>query len=334
MTFSCNQITPTTGTGAIFAFKNAMVTASWIMVCSSDGDEPNLGDVLATSGSGTGGLGNEGAWFVLREPVGNREYCFQRSNVDDFWRIKYSVSGGFDYSTGMGNLAPTASDEIVRLGSGSYETPSFSKLFPNNGTYRWQWSISTTSPYGFYAFGFAKGGGTPTSVIIHDALQSNTYIPEDIDPFCQLIGYHTSYILDGAYMSCDNAEAWNPESPTVYAVTGWTKKGLTGAKYGYITCGRYLGKSYPLTPGEDTYTFGPESYHLQEIPMPIVYGRIILMGNSGPKGWSNSMRWRSGITNRETGDTLKVVKSDGTILYFINAKHVWIPWDGTKRTLK
>jgi hypothetical protein len=328
--YSCNQITPDTGAEAMFRFKEAMKANNWTVPLSSDGSTFSSGsDQITTGSSGAGGLANEKAWFVLREPSGTREFSIQRGTSNTEWRIKYSVTGSYTGSCDATTSSYTA-DEIVRLGSGTDEAPVFAQLYGTDGGYRFQWGIRTSSPYCFHSFCYPIGGGTVDSVFLHDILQSGSYHPLDVDPSCQLIGYHASYMLDGAYMGVYADPTWVPGSSYTYGVTCWYKKGISGEDYGYVQNCKYVGNGnsgQTLAPTDDgNFVMGLEPY--TEVPLPIFFARYSYSywTPGGPKGWSTLMKWRTVITSRANGDVLETTLPDNTKEYYICAKHVWLPW--------
>ena len=103
--------------GMLFAFKTTAKAGGWTVTRSGDGASLSslTGDILtnqADTGAVEGSLYNTDAWFVLQDPDGNREYCFQCRGfgVGPYsWRVIYSRAAGF---TGGGDAArATATDE-------------------------------------------------------------------------------------------------------------------------------------------------------------------------------------------------------------------------------
>ncbi len=325
--YSCNQITPDNGADAMFQFKQALKAVGWTVPKSSDGTTAVAADIIATGSSGITGLANNNAWFVIKEPGGNRSYCVQRGTDNTVWRIKYGVDSPF---TGSYTAAatPLGGDEVIRLGAGDDASPTFGTLFPTDASYRFQWGIHNTAPYSFHNFSFAIGGGAATQVFVHDAIQPGTYHVQDVDPFCQLIGYDAANMLKGAYMGVATSTAWNPAAPTVTGPTGWFKKGLTGSAYYYYYYSMYFSVQggYEAPPSSDGYSPGPEPYTNTEIPAPIW---VVINGaytGRGQKGWSQLMKWVTSYTSRVTGDVLQAVQPDATTVYYILANQVWLPW--------
>ncbi len=71
MAFIFSKTYPSTGSAAIFAFKELLVDAGWTVLPSSDGTTYNAsGDQITTGSSGAGGMANNSAWFRIESPAG------------------------------------------------------------------------------------------------------------------------------------------------------------------------------------------------------------------------------------------------------------------------
>lgn len=105
----------TTGPQSIFALLQWLTsthggTKFWTVTRSGDGTTGGAGNYITHSGSGAGGLDNSNAWFVLRDPDGNREILFQRtSSGHTYWNLFYSK--GCLFTGGTGSSRATATDE-------------------------------------------------------------------------------------------------------------------------------------------------------------------------------------------------------------------------------
>src|SRR5271165_3818172 len=120
------NINPSNVTDAIFRWKQIMVSHGWSIPQSSDASTYNTGDVITSSNSGPGGLANERAWFVIKQPGSSRSLCLQRGFGDIYWRIKYSVGG---FVSGLpSNLrvpAGNANDDNIVFGNRTDPTPGY-----------------------------------------------------------------------------------------------------------------------------------------------------------------------------------------------------------------
>jgi len=109
------------GAAAIWNLVDLLVNGGggWSIVAASDGSSASLGAVTGP-GTGTGGLNNQGAYIVIREPSGGsgRRYFFQRGADDATWWVRYmrsgaQVTGGT--ATAMPAPTPDATGTIENL---------------------------------------------------------------------------------------------------------------------------------------------------------------------------------------------------------------------------
>src|SRR3990172_4448991 len=165
MSFIFNHSTPTTGAVAVYELKELLVDAGWTVKSSGDGigAYSSSGDVI-TSGLDvvSGGLGNEYAWFRIKEPTGTgahkREFTFQRGggvyDANGYWRIKYSHEDTFTGAPIGGgssdtDTTPSATDEAIIVGNGDDATPIAIVIFPADGCYRWNIGADNAANYGW-----------------------------------------------------------------------------------------------------------------------------------------------------------------------------------------
>lgn len=100
-------------------------------------------------------LQNGSAWGMITLASGH-QWCFQRhpSNMTS-WRITMSPTATL--SAGTGSQAPSSNDRVVISGGGTEESPVFSALL-DAASYRAQYYVGNTAPYGFYAMTYPIGG--------------------------------------------------------------------------------------------------------------------------------------------------------------------------------
>ena len=328
-TSSCNLTMVTTSNivDVMYYFKRVLVQAGWTVTKSGDGTVGGYsatGDVFSSTpatgyGSGSTGLNNSSAWYVLRAPGSvagaTRQLCVQRNSAGAYaFSIDYSYSTGFVTGSPAYNVKPTASDSQAICPASD---------FVNAGvTYRFSIGADNAAPYGFYMFMFPLGGGSPTCGLVMDPLASGTYDSADVDP----------YIF---YMPSAGTGAV-PPSPFLYAgltsetlLTGPTclyKKGLTG-------------ETFITTPGlcysSDTAVSIPSlmlvnPYSSKDETYPIMYARGSALAQPGFKGVGSMMKW-IGQSGRSTGDTLSVA-STGAKDYIV-VGNITLPWNGSTPTV-
>lgn len=190
------NVIPASFVDTFLQWKNFMKDPSngpgWV-VYSSDGQSGTSNfsiDNVSTSGSGSSGLNNSLAWFVLKpqSPL-TRSFCFQRSQNDPKqWRVKYSF-GGFNMSTATYNKTPspnTNEDEILLLGGGTDASPTFSDIFSEFYEKKYVFHAcadNSSSSFYFFAYPVSKLSYDNSSVklmMIHDSLLDG-YASEDTD---------------------------------------------------------------------------------------------------------------------------------------------------------
>jgi hypothetical protein len=217
----CNTIG--TGAAAIYKLKEVKKAAGWPIVCSSDGLTYNAsGDQITHAAGGAGGMANNYAWFVAREPGGRREWCYQRGTGNTVWRIKYSAFVRFIGGTPGILRVPNAADEQVLCGSGSDAAPAGAIVFGTDSSYRVHITAESVPINGCYHFQLwctnTPAGTVSAATIFQEPVGSGE--STDVDP-CIVQG-------DGS-TSPSNCRAWfgyGTVSPAWLTVTAHT---LTGA---------------------------------------------------------------------------------------------------------
>ena len=114
-----------------FNFKSRMKAAGWTVPSSSDGITYNAtGDQITVNAtSGAGGM-STACWFTLVHPTldGYQRYINIQINSTGQARVKLSWTG---FSTGTPGIVrvPAAADEVVLLGSGTDDSPTYATFF-------------------------------------------------------------------------------------------------------------------------------------------------------------------------------------------------------------
>lgn len=190
---------PTSAANSIFILKQTLKSAGWTVPCSSNGTTYNsTGDEIST----TADLETSSAWFVIEDPAGQRQFCFQRGATDLLWRILVSDSSKFTGGSPSATRVPDASDQGVLFGSGTNASPTFAVYFVDVATTPYHCHVITydepyenTDVYGFYFFTSDKSTGLCRTMFFVDALKDS----HPLDP--------CPYVILNAYLTVRPAEA-------------------------------------------------------------------------------------------------------------------------------
>lgn len=193
------NVMPASFVDTLFQWKNFMKSTpsgpGWSVFASSDGQPSTSSfsvDNVTSNGSGTGGLNNSLAWFILKPPSpATKQFCFQRSSANqNEWRVKYSFDG-FDINTATYNKTPqpiTSGDEAILYGSGTDAAPVFADLFAGLPDTKYIFNAAAdNSSHAFYFFAYpisklSENNATAKLMMIHDPLKSGSYASQDTDP--------------------------------------------------------------------------------------------------------------------------------------------------------
>jgi len=310
----------------MYYFKRTLVQAGWTVIKSGDGTVggySSSGDIFSSTpatgyGSGTTGLNNGSAWYVLRAPGSvagaTRQLCVQRNATLSYaFSIDYSYSAGF-VTGGAYATKPTASDSLAIL-------PASCFLYSAT-TYRFSIGADNASPYGFYMFMFPINGGSPVCGLVMDPLTSGTYDSADVDPYI----FYMPSAGTGAVPPSPFLTAGLTSEALLTGPTSLYKKGLAG-------------ETFITTPGlsysSDTATSIPSlmlvnPYSSKDETYPIMYARGSALAQPGFKGVGSMMKW-IGQSGRSTGDTLSVA-STGAKDYIV-VGNIALPWNGSTPTV-
>jgi hypothetical protein len=316
--FTVNQL-PATGADAIFRLKAALKAAGWTVLRSSDGTTYNASrDQISQAGSGAGGMANNLAWFVIRQPAGTvapfaglRQLCIQRGNTfNTQWRVKYSFSAGFSGGSPGATQTPGATDEQIVAGTGTDASPSFAAFFAADGGYNLQIAVGNVEPFGFWAVAYPTGGGNPNGALMMDPMQPG-FPSQDDDPY--VLFFCSSVPFTGG----NGMNYLNYGTPP----KGFLKHGMSGEAFVGIA-GAYLAQT-----SSGTLVFpdgaGSNPHNGKDDLMPAVYARS--NGQTVPigfKGLSTFVHFRS--VARATGDTMSAPAAKDHIVI----GQVVFDWDG------
>lgn len=167
------NVIPATGAAAVYQLKSTLIAAGWTCVGSGDGTTYSAaGDVIVSAAA----LAVTRAWFILRDPGGRREICFQRGTTNLLWRIKISEEARFTGGSPNATTVRSATDEHVIFGSGTDASPTGVALFGTDGAYRFNCMAEnavygSTNVYTWYCFATSTVSPYPTQMaMFQDAL--------------------------------------------------------------------------------------------------------------------------------------------------------------------
>jgi hypothetical protein len=311
-----NEIT--NGSEAIFKLKTVLKSAGWTVPESSDGTTYNAsGDQISHASSGAGGMENNYAWFVIRDPGSSHEWCFQRGTTNLVWRVKMSSLDKFSGGSPDNNTVSSATDEQIMFGGGTDASPTFSTLFFTDNAYRFHviaqdTAVGTEAPiYGFCAFSTKVGTGIPTTFIFQEPMALDTF-PElssgtraspvlgDPDPAI----YGCSYSSSGVnFLAAGNAGtySWNSSNTSGNTPKAWRKMNYDGEAFlGFASANFYCGNytSGKVAPGSVSIGAGSDPCSGQEIMLPLIIGRTVRGTTyTGLKGFCENMKLRTVYKN-------------------------------------
>jgi hypothetical protein len=202
---SCNNA-EITGTANNFGHVRLMYTlktikkqAGWTIPYSSDGTTFNAsGDQITHAGTGAGGLMNNRAWFVAREPGGRREWCWQAGNTVSASqaRVKYSAAARFALGAPTAQVTPSAADERVLIGGGTDAVPTMSQIVSDGPAYRYHIAAHSMPVSGAYYFGYfvttVPGASQGYGVCFQEPMAPGSFVEGgDNDPVAIACKYDT-----------------------------------------------------------------------------------------------------------------------------------------------
>lgn len=329
--------TPTSNADAMYQFKNLLVaSAGWTVTLSSDGTTSGASDHILSGNTGTNGLNNPNAWFVLQAPGAVDGYTrqlmfFRDSSVSTQgfnWFIQYSINAHF--SGGTATNPPTATDGVNLLGTAKgLEGP----LFTTGASFRWQVLADNASPYTFCAFAYPIGGGLSTTGMFMDRMLAGSFPSQDNDPYVMMFsGYNTNHMWpyntnggNNAQLNSDMCFFQSNFGADKGAPAAWFRYGLAGQAF--ETCPAL---QYAQWNGNPLYACAP--FGLGSNPasgnddlFPVLWGRSAAAGGLvGYKGTSTLFQFCG--AQRATGDTITVSTPSDRIV--INGG-LALPWNGT-----
>lgn len=271
------NLSPATGAALVFALKEALKQAGWVVKSSSDGTTFNAGgDQITSGGSGAGGMANNNAWFRIQSPAGggSREFTFQRGTTNLVWRHKLSHSSSFIGGAPSSTVTPSAADERIVAGAGTDAAPTFFTWLPADATYKAHIGTDNASPYGAYCKVVPNGGGST---------RRWWFIPLVGTPVADVAAYLVE--MSSAVASGGNMGGVTANTSTF--AQGFYKKGLGGESFR-----PFRGLIYAVaasTAGILPGNAGVNPYNSNDDLFPIAVGRISgTDADPGWKGWAST----------------------------------------------
>jgi hypothetical protein len=329
------------GSEAIFKLKTVLKSAGWVVQKSSDGSTYNASaDEITHAASGAGGMENNYAWFVIRDPGSSHEWCFQRGTANTTWRVKISSLDRFTGGSPDATTVSSATDEQLIYGSGTDASPTFGALFYTDNLYRFHviaenTAVGSATPiYGFWAFSTKLAIGTPQTLIFQEPMALGTF-PElssgtraapvvgDPDP----VIYGCRYSSTGVTFKADGLSgtgSWNGSTTANNTPKGWWRMNYGDEAFveqasANFHC--YTQATGKVAPVNSTSGIGSEIHSERDILFPAIIGRPLLEGsNVGLKGTCENIKIKT--LNRDYPGT--VALSSGAKVY---AGDLILPWE-------
>lgn len=316
--FDVNQAVPATNSIAMYRLIVALLAQGWTKVKDSDGTTYSSSGTQITSGAaGAGGLANNSAWFVLRQPGTNaREIFIQRGTTNTVWKMKISTgpSTGFVGGSPSATQGPSATDEQVITGGGTDASPTFGSLFSTtDNTNRCDIVTGGASEgYSFIVFNHTSGGTVINNVLMLDSGITNGD-SLDQDP-CVL------YFAQGSPFTANFKSG--SVSPGAEGCRAHFKKNLAGAAFVRQQLGDFYGGGINLG---GNASMGQNLYVNKDEILPVFYWNSVAPG-PGKKGVSKLLL--QSTVQRAVGDTVSIASTKDR-MHIATTFAYLIPWNGT-----
>ena len=335
-TNASTSLNPNNAGEVIWYLKQTLKQAGWTVISSGDGTAgsssgtnfSSSGDIFTSISSvktGSGGMSNAGAWFVIKQPASTRnsqrQIMFKVGASASAWYVYYSYTSGFTGSITTGATTPTASDSVTILSGGAVFASGFA-TGSNSNTYRVNISADNAAPYGFWCTWFPYGttGTTVTGTFIMDPLLDGTYDSNDADPYVFYFPTNGASVPTGV-LTGNTGYGVGVEAAGA-ALSYYKDKAGTFTAALVTTPGLY-----PVSGGTVAVPAGIliNVYSNKDEIFPITYARRSGTSQAGFKGMGTLMKWCG--TQRNTGDTLSIAASGAKDRIVMG--QVSLPWNGT-----
>lgn len=318
--YNANQA-PSTGSVAMFSFKEQLKVVNWAVKSSADATSFSTNSDLITSGAtGANGFANTNAWIRLQCPsMGGvaRELIIQRGTTNLLWRIKYSYSAGFTGGSPSATQTPSSTDQQFICGGGTEAAPTFGTIFGADAGYKYHCAAADGADgYMFYSVAYAHNAGALSHIMFMDQMQSDSVNSLDTDGYVFYANTITG-TLTGIHGHSVATTVGGPQS--------WLRKGLTGETFVRTPACQY--STFNTVGGTIIVeqTIGINSFDGKDTGLPAIYIRLSAeVGTySGFKGIGRLFKFAS--STRSNGTPLDLL----TPRDHVQIDELILPWNGT-----
>lgn len=313
-----------TGAGFIFNLKELLKSAGYVVLSSGTGTSGTYnasGDDITNSGTGTGGMARNRAWFRLRSPDGVNEWLFQRDNTNQSWRVLHNLGGaGFVGGSPSEAVTPDSANQVGCFGGGTGESPTFAgSTFLGDSTFYTKALVDNAAPYGWWASGLIQVNSLPGTGFVWDPIAGHH--PEDSFNFV-FYGSGGNASPVGTFAINYGLSNGAVSASREFVLTRLPSTTLGAALHCGVIC-PVDNSNLKFANFESSPTTGVSSNPItsKEFTFPVMYGRNNAVSASHFKGISTMMRFRT--TNRSTGSVLDF----GSGNYGVVMRDFILPWD-------
>lgn len=303
------NLSPATGSEAVFYLKEALKQAGWVVKSSSDGTTYNsTGDQITVATSGAGGMANNSAWFRIQSPAGasSIEFTFQRGTTNTTWRMKLSHSSMFTGGSPGATQTPSATDERIIAGGGTDAAPTFFTWLATDNNYKVHIGTDNAAPYAWYMVALPNGGGSPRRAWYVPLLSGGS-------PSADV----AQYVVEMNTGSMTFASLSNATANTGCFGQGFYKKGLSGEAFKPFRLFAY----YSSGGGSYLNQNVANPYDGNDVLLPCPIGRLNADSEAGWKGWAPTSMVALQTAQRADGDYVDV--SGARYAIFDDIAFIW-----------
>ena len=295
---------PSSGSNAMFNFKEALSASGWKISGSGDGVSTysENGDILTNGAM----LESDGAWFTVVAPDDTRQWSFERKSDNTKWTIKRSKDG---MSGSVNHNTPPVDDRAATLVNN--ET-----FFRADGSVA-NWLVSVVSgstvdnvSSSWYAFDVAAGGGNVYTILYDEPLLSGSYNTLDQDPYVSYANYYSSGFTVSNGVEFDASTNLTIQAgrhiKRVRHNMSSPANQVSHGLYGYGVLGQFTGGVYAYPPHPNS-SLNLSPYDGKETIVLASYGRVVASPPtySGFWGYAANLRWATTLSApRSNGQTM------------------------------
>lgn len=313
---------------ANFAATNLLIQAGWTVVASGDGVgayDPG-GDVITSGSAVPNGYGNQLAWRVLENEVGNQIsiQVITVGGTNSTARIKYSPFDGFSVG-GSTNETPFAADEAVLKGGGTDAAPTGNvDVFSYDPNDIMVGGAETIWPYRFF-FGIVDvsvANLTPFFPLFRDYVWPGNSVINQLDPDPTVIGTGRVTSAFNAFDAFIYVMANNNDPGSAGALAGWYDSGMRFCRIDW-----YGGTNPQAVPVGQAIS--PYDGLFEIIPFSAVRNNTTnYTAPRGLKGWVRERYLRAPSLTISGTVACRLLNVDGGTRNFILLGLQVFPWNG------